>query len=125
MFKFSKQSQDKLNTCHLDLIKLMETAIKSSPIDFSIVCGYRGEKDQNKAYREGNSDLLYPHSRHNKIPSLAIDIAPYPIDWDDIDRFVELHKHVDKVAKELGISIWWGGYWNDPKDYGHYELIQW
>lgn len=125
MFKFSKRSQDKLDTCHSNLVELMETALKSSSIDFSVICGYRNEKEQNKAYREGKSNALYPHGRHNKTPSMAVDIAPYPIDWDDIDRFIELSTHIKKVAHDLDIPIWWGGNWKQLKDYPHYELMGW
>lgn len=125
MFKFSKRSQDNLNTCHKNIIKLMMAAIKSSHIDFSVICGYRSEKDQNKAYEDGKSYVKYPHGKHNKIPSMAVDIIPYPVDWNDIDRFTDLSKHIKKIAKELNISIWWGGDWNKLKDYPHYELLNW
>jgi len=125
MFKFSKTSQDKLNTCHPDLIRLMEVALKTSPMDFSIICGHRGEKEQNEAVKAGTSKLDYPHGKHNKLPSLAVDIAPYPIDWNDLQRFADLAKHIKKTANNLDISIWWGGDWRALKDFPHYELLSW
>lgn len=125
MYKFGKTSQDRLNTCHPDLIKLMETAIKGSPLDFSIICGYRNKEDQDRAFRDGKSELKYPAGKHNKIPSLAVDIAPYPTDWDDTKKFKEISKHIKKVARDLDISLWWGGDWSRLKDYPHYELLSW
>lgn len=123
MFEFSKRSQNNLETCHPNLIELMETALKSSPIDFSVICGHRGEEAQNKAYKDGKSDLKYLESKHNETPSLAVDIAPYPIDWEDIAKFIALSEHIEKVAYDLDMPIWWGGNWKARKDYPHYELI--
>lgn len=125
MYKFSKISLDKLETCHPDLIRLMTAALNSSPMDFSVICGYRSEKEQNKAYKEGKSQVQYPHGKHNKIPSMAVDIAPYPINWDDIEAFKQLGEHIKKIAKDLDISVWWGADWKTFKDYPHYELLSW
>jgi len=46
-------------------------------MDVTIVCGYRGEEEQNKAYTEKKSGLKFPQSKHNHAPSSAVDIAPY------------------------------------------------
>ena len=59
---------------------------KISYIDCSVLCGHRGEEDQNKAYDSGNSKVKWPNGRHNKKPSIAVDVAPYPIDWKDRER---------------------------------------
>jgi hypothetical protein len=125
MFKFSRSSLAKLETCHPDLIRLMEAAIKSSPMDFSIICGYRGEEEQKRAHDDGKSFLKFPESKHNKKPSMAVDIAPYPIDWDNIKRFIKLSEHIKQTAKDLNISIWYGGDWKSLKDSPHYELVSW
>ena len=42
------------------------------------------------ARREGRSKLSWLESKHNCEPSRAVDIAPYPIDWDDRERFSHL-----------------------------------
>lgn len=120
-FKFSKKSIEKLLTCHPDLVMIINYALKTSPLDFSVLCGHRGEKEQNRAYIDGNSKLKYPLSNHNKNPSNAVDIAPYPIDWNNIERFEILGRHVKNVANKLNIEIEWGGDWNF-KDYPHFEL---
>jgi peptidoglycan L-alanyl-D-glutamate endopeptidase CwlK len=100
----------------------MVTAIKDSPIDFSVICGYRNEKDQMKAYADKKSDLKWPKSKHNSRPAMACDIVPYPVDWDDIDRFKILGAHIKEVAKRLEIKIEWGGDWKSRKDYPHFQL---
>ena len=40
--------------------------------DCTILCGYRGKEEQEKAVSEGNSKLHYPHSKHNYNPSCAV-----------------------------------------------------
>jgi len=82
MPQFSQLSKEKLTTCHSDLQILCKKLIER--YDFTVICGHRGEEDQNKAVQEGNSKLQFPNSKHNTIPSLAVDLAPYEstgIDW--------------------------------------------
>jgi peptidoglycan L-alanyl-D-glutamate endopeptidase CwlK len=120
MYKFSKTSLKRKAECHPDLQKILDMAIKE--YDFTILCGYRGEVEQNKAFAEKKSKLKYPNSKHNKKPSLAFDVAPYPIDWNNIGRFIELSMVIKRCAKEAGIKLTWGGDWRTFKDYPHYEL---
>ncbi len=122
MPKFSETSQARLATCHPDLIRLMEHVIKDCPIDFTILCGHRGKEEQDKAFREGKSRARYPASRHNATPSQAVDIAPWPINWKDTERFARLAGYVQRCAQELGIAIKWGGEFTSLKDMPHFEL---
>lgn len=120
MPRFSNLSQARLNECHADLQIVMNEAIKK--YDFSVICGHRGRVEQDQAYNIGNSKLKYPYSKHNKFPSLAVDVCPYPIDWKDIDRFIDLSKVIKSVAERHKIKILWGGDWEKFRDYPHWEL---
>ena len=111
----------KLSTCDNRLQVLFYEVIKE--FDCTILCGHRGEAEQNAAYASGNSKLKYPKSKHNSLPSMAVDVAPYPIDWLDLKRFKELSEVVKKKAAELNIGIVWGGDWKKFPDAPHYELI--
>lgn len=122
MFKLSPRSEERLHTCDEGLIILFEYAIEHTPIDFCVLCGYRNKSDQETAFLQRRTKLHYPFSKHNLKPSLAVDIAPYPIDWNNIDRFIELSNYIKEYADELRIKISWGGDWR-MKDYPHYELI--
>lgn len=117
---FSQRSLGRLETCHPDLQRLMHNVIKV--YDITIIEGYRGEQRQNKAHREGKSQLRYPDSKHNQKPSLAVDIAPWPLDWNDLDAFNEMGWFVKGVAHAMCIPIAWGGDWKSFKDYPHFEL---
>ncbi len=126
-YKFGRHSTKRLVTLHDDLQKVMNEAIATSKTDFSILCGYRGEKEQNVAFDAGHSELRFPDGNHNQLPSLAVDVAPFfsqspHIRWDDIAGFKKLAKHILKTAKDLDIKISWGGDWEKFKDYPHFEL---
>jgi len=134
--KYSKSSRRKLATCHEKLIILCEAII--SAWDHTILYGHRGEEEQEQAFNEGRSTLHYPESKHNKIPSLAVDLAPYhaeenpPIDWNNIERWRAFGGFVMGVAYHMGIKIRWGGDWDgdwtftDQRliDLPHIELIE-
>ena len=118
---YSATSLDRLNTCDERLVGLMIEVIRHR--DCSILCGHRGEDAQNEAFRTGRSQLRYPQSNHNELPSKAIDAAPYPIDWDDLDRFKVFGGFVLGVAAAKGLRLRWGGEWPNFKDYPHFELV--
>jgi peptidoglycan L-alanyl-D-glutamate endopeptidase CwlK len=128
MPSFSVKSRTNLNQAHPDLQVLFNDVIQF--VDCSIICGYRNERDQNEAYDKGFSKLRFPQSRHNKLPSEAVDAVPYPIDWNDIKRFQNFGKFVinraNKLFKEGKINnkIVWGGNWKTFKDYPHFEIYK-
>jgi peptidoglycan L-alanyl-D-glutamate endopeptidase CwlK len=120
MFHFGRRSRKSLSTCHPDLQAIAGEAIKT--FDFTVLCGHRNKEEQDKEYREGDSQLQWPNSRHNSNPSEAMDCVPYPIDWKDIERFEKMAVVIKAAAKKLGIDIEWGGDWKRFKDYPHFEL---
>ena len=117
---FSKKSYNNLVTCHSNIQAVMKKAIEI--IDFSVLCGYRDEVEQNRLEEAGKSQVRYPNSKHNIYPSMAIDIAPYPIDWKDITRFKNLANLIKQIALMEGVAIEWGGDWKNFKDYPHYQI---
>ena len=110
MPRFGKRSIGRLQTCDQKLQELFYEVVKH--FDCSIIEGHRGEERQNKAFADGKSKVKYPNGKHNKFPSVAVDVAPYPIDWSDRDRFHYFGGFVLGVAKEMGMNIRWGGDWN-------------
>ena len=120
-FKFSSHSLKELNTCDARLREIMKRAIKV--YDFSVICGFRDETAQNYAYdhKPQLSKFKWPNSKHNRQPSLAVDVAPYPINWDDPVKFTELAIVIKSIANDLCIPLIWGGEWRSV-DMPHYEL---
>ena len=128
MPKFGKKSKSRLRTCDDELQSLFNEVVKY--FDCSVLVGYRGRNEQNTAYESGHSQVEWPNGKHNKNPSVAVDVAPYPIDWDDRERFIYFGGFVKGCAFRMGIPLRWGGDWdNDTKlsdnkfdDLVHYEL---
>lgn len=129
MAKFGKASIKNLSECHPHLQEILNEAIKV--MDFSVIEGNRSEEEQNKLFHKGMSKLKYPESKHNELPSLAADVAPYPIDWKDKDRFILLAGIIKGIAHAKGIKIRWGGDFNNNNiisdesflDMPHVELV--
>lgn len=110
MYKFSQKSLDKLSTIDSRLVDILKIAIQH--VDFTILEGHRSKDRQQDMFVTGRSKLQYPKSKHNKEPSLAVDIAPYPIDWDDGERFAHLAGLIKGIGISKGIKIRWGGDWD-------------
>ena len=133
MPKFGAASLAQRATLHPDLQTIADGTV--AIIDITIVEGHRGEVAQNQAYDKGFSKVRWPHGKHNKKPSHAMDIAPYPIDWSNraaaIQRFVYMQGVVKAVAHKLGIKIRQGMDWDGDldlveerfRDYPHVELV--
>lgn len=129
MPRFGNLSEQRLATCDERLQRLLREVIKE--VDITVLCGHRTKEEQDDAVRRGASTKLWPLSKHNRLPSMAVDIAPYPINWNDTARFARMIGYVERVAWELKIPIRWGGDWNqnghtkDERlvDMPHIELI--
>jgi peptidoglycan LD-endopeptidase CwlK len=120
-FKYGVTSLRRISECHQDLQIIAFELIKV--MDVSVICGHRGELEQNKAFDGGFSRVRYPEGKHNKMPSLAIDIAPYPIDWKDLSRFETMCLEIEKISKEKGIKIRLGRDFKSLVDWPHVELV--
>jgi len=124
MYQFGKKSNEKLLTSELTLQQLMREAISTSPIDFSIIEGYRNKENQNRFFQEGKTRVKYPKSMHNKTPSRAVDITPYPKGFTAThEEWDQLINHIKKIAIKNNINIRCGHDWDIFKDSPHIELV--
>ena len=114
MYSFGSTSQERLEQLDIRLQDILKEAIKF--YDFTIITGYRNKEEQDKMFNERKSKLKYPKSKHNQNPSKAVDIAPYPIDWNDTNRFVYLAAIIQYIAFSKGVKIRWGGNWDMDND---------
>ena len=129
MPKFGRRSKERLATCDEKLQKVFNEVIKH--VDCSVLEGHRSEERQEKLFKEGKTKVHYPNGRHNASPSRAVDVVPYPIDWNDRERFHLFAGMVIGLARGMGISLRWGGDWNmnfevdDNQfvDFPHFELL--
>lgn len=135
MPKFSQRSFSQLSTCHIELQTLFYEVIRT--VDCKVLEGYRNQEDQEKAFLDGNSKLHYPHGKHNKQPSMAVDVAPYPVDWQNYKLFYWFGGFVLGVASRLReegkmtYGVKWGADWDGDYDFNdqtfndlvHFELL--
>ena len=136
--QFSIASAKKLNECHIDLQNLFSEVIKH--YDCTILEGHRPQHLQDKYYAEKKSKTPWPKSKHNSMPSLAVDAMPYPITWPDhksptyvkdLAKLYHFVGYVKATADHLGIKIRCGADWDgdlDIKDQTfddlpHFELV--
>ena len=128
MPSFGSKSRQQLQTCNSDLQKVFNEVIRY--VDCSVLEGHRDERTQDRLFEEGKTKVQYPMGRHNSNPSRAVDVVPYPVDWNDRERFHLFAGFVLGIARSMGIKLRWGGDWNmnfevdDNKfdDFPHFEL---
>lgn len=128
MPSFSTRSKRNLEQCDLRLQELFNEVIKH--YDCVVICGFRNEADQNEAFDNGRSKLQWPDSKHNKMPSKAVDVAFFPIEWNNTKKMIHFGGFVQGVAAKMGIKIRWGGDFNQNGKFDdrffdavHFELI--
>jgi peptidoglycan L-alanyl-D-glutamate endopeptidase CwlK len=129
MSKFSLLSNEQLATCETRIQRVFSGVIKV--FDCKIIEGHRGETLQHLYFRQGKSKLDWPNGEHNKLPSMAVDAMPWPIDWNDINRICYFAGFVMSTALAMGIKLRWGKDWDGDTDLNdqtfqdgpHYELI--
>ena len=129
---FGTASLVQLRTCHPDLISLFTDVVEFW--DCQVLEGKRSEAQQrinvaNGVSKTMNSKHVYPLDG----PSLAVDVAPYPVKWNDLYRFYAFAGFVIGTARKLGLAgrLRWGGDWDSDREFSdqtfhdlpHYELI--
>jgi peptidoglycan LD-endopeptidase CwlK len=120
MAKFSKRSLDNLNTCDERLVELFSAVVKK--MDCTILEGHRSPERQAQLFSEGKTKTL--SSKHNKVPSMAVDVMPYPIHWDDLIKQRKFALLVYQTAMDMGTRVKWGGSFTTFYDGPHWELIE-
>jgi len=119
--KFSPRSQAALDTAHPDLQRLFQ-AVLDAGHDCTILVGHRTQEAQDECCRMGHSKTPWPTSKHNSLPSMAVDVMPCPIDWDNSVQHDEFAVQVRLIADELKIKVRWGGTFKKLIDKPHWEL---
>jgi len=120
-YSFGINSKKHLETLHPKLQEVLLEAIKY--VDFSITCGFRNKAEQDKAVANGNSKTPWPTSKHNTTPSLAVDVAPYPLNWNDREAFTLLSGVIYGIACMKGIPLRIGSDWDGDFNILEHQFI--
>lgn len=136
----SPRSKDKLSTCCQELQDVVNLAIQS--YDFSVVCGHRTKEDQDAAFAAKVSKAKWPESKHNYLPSKAVDLYPWSAQYGSltedqlvlsrivarsgcsqqrarayvVEEYCQLAGVMKACATQLGIKLRWGGDWDSDGD---------
>ncbi len=131
--EFSERSNKNLIGVHPNLIKVLQEAIKNTPIDFTITEGVRTIQRQQDLYAQGrtkpgkivtNVDGVKLKSNHQPKSDgygYAVDLYANPINVNDTVNIKTVADHIKNTAKKLGVTVEWGGDWK-MRDYPHFEL---
>lgn len=159
MFRFSDSSKKVLEQADEDLQKILILGLQRSKVDFGARESYRSPEVQMDYYRKGrkfkcgkwhivdqnkiitNRDGYKQKSKHNYLPSLAIDIFVYvpgePKLTYDTNHLSYIAGVLQSVAQELlarneiSYHLIWGNNWDDDgeiiydhdlQDAPHFEL---
>lgn len=149
-FKFSQNSRRRLETVHPDLQCVAERAIEISKVDFAITQGRRTLDEQRRLYGKGRTAAQcramgvpaeYAKPKEAKVTWIkpengnhlsgnALDVAPYvngKLEYDDngkLGLWPKIAKAFKDAAREMDVSIEWGGDWEGTKDRPHFELVR-
>lgn len=107
-------------------------------VDIKILQTYRDEEEQGEYFRTGRSKVEFPYSKHNRLPSSAVDWAPWPIPdkWGEDDpkekaKYYYVGGILMAIGHSKGIKLRWGGDWDGDADFndqtfddlGHIEEV--
>ena len=119
-FKLGTKSLSNLKGVHPDLVKVVKRAIELTECDFTITEGLRTKERQAQLLKEKKTTTS--NSRH--LTGHAVDLAAWvdgTVSWN-WDHYYKIAEAVKQAAKELNISIEWGGEWKSFPDAPHWQL---
>ena len=119
-YSLGKRSLSRLEGVDGDLVRVVNRAIQITEVDFTVLEGLRTEERQKILYERGASTTM--KSRH--LIGEAVDLGAYvdgQVDWS-WPLYYKIAEAMKKAAKELGVSITWGGDWKSFKDGPHYQV---
>ena len=120
MPRFGKRSKERLKGVDAKLVNVLNELVKI--MDVTIIEGLRTKKRQEELVKQGASKTKF--SKH--IEGKAVDVAPYPIDWKDRDRFHYMGGMIRGIAQQLNIPVRWRGDWDgdgETKDNRFDDLV--
>ena len=120
MYKFGKRSRERLKGVDTRLINVLNELIKM--MDVTIIEGVRTKERQAELLKQGATKVKYSKHMEGK----AVDLSPYPIDWENRDGFYYMGGMIRGIAKQLGLKVRFGGDWNsdgDTKDNNFDDLV--
>ena len=150
-YNLSQRSLNRLVGVDERLQLVVKRAIELSKQDFMVLEGVRTREQCMINYGKGRTiaqciakgvPAKYTNPNAAKVTWLnnpfaskhtvgkAVDLVPYPVDWNDLKKFDTIAQAMLQASKELGIPIRWGADWDadgKPRERGesdspHFEI---
>lgn len=150
-YQLSKRSLSRLAGVDDKLVAVVKRAIEISDVDFMVLEGVRSKEQCMINYGKGRTaaqcsakgvPAKYANPSAAKVTWLnnpfaskhcegkAVDLVPYPVDWNDLSKFDKIAKAMLQAAKELKVNVRWGADWDGdgkPRERGesdspHFEI---
>lgn len=126
-FKLGKTSIARLKGVDETLVNIVKRAIEISEVDFSVLEGVRTLERQRELYAQGRTapgKIVTWTMKSKHIDGKAVDLVPYPLDWNDLSKFDKIRNAMFQAAKEQDVNLRWGADWNGNGEYrekGEYD----
>ena len=122
-YPFGRKSKEVRATLSPRLVLLVNKL--ADLFDISLISGHRGKEEQTEYFNKGTG-IEWPDSKHNVMPSKAVDLAPYPLNWSnitqkDIEQWNMILGAALAIAKEAEFEIRLGKNFSNVVDYPHIE----
>lgn len=120
-FSLSQRSENNLKGVDPNLVAVVRKAITLTPVDFVVIEGLRSLERQKELFAKGASKTL----KSNHLIGRAVDVAALvdgKITWEE-KYYRQISTAFKQAAKDLGISIRWGGDFKGFFDSPHFELL--
>ena len=132
VYSLSQRSLTALAGVHPDMVRVVKRAITLTTQDFLVTEGVRTPARQRELYAQGRTTpgpkvtwtLNSNHFIQKSGYGHAVDLCPYPVDWNDVRKFAAIADAMKRAAAAEGVKLTWGGDWKAPKgpDRPHFEL---
>jgi peptidoglycan LD-endopeptidase CwlK len=153
-YVLGRLSLARLNGVHPDLASVVKRAIEMTTQDFSVLEGVRSDVRQRELYGQGRTaaelraagvdpalakpsmqevawTLKSNHFKQEDGYGHAVDLVPYPLDWNNLAKFDAIADAMMRAADQLGVAIRHGADWNQngkrrekgETDNPHFELV--
>lgn len=151
MATFSDLSKQRMDGLHPTLQKILNRAITISPQDFMVLEGVRSDEQCYINHGKGrtvaqctakgvparyakpslakvtwlNNPLSSKHRKQKDGYGHAVDVVPYPVDWNDLAKFDTIAKAMFEAQKQLkaegaipaSMYLRWGANWDGDGKY--------
>jgi len=138
-YSLSARSLKNLEGVHPDLVAVVERAIQITEQDFMVIEGVRTQARQDELWAQGRTKPgqivtwtkdASSHGIGKDGFGHAVDVCPFPVDWNDLKKFDTISKAMFAAANDLGVRLRWGADWDmdgNPRERGesdspHFEL---